>query len=115
MSYELTGTVKLKGETQTFPSGFCKQELVVTTGDKYPQDIKIEFAKDQVALLANVGVMDEVSVLFNVRGNEYNGNHYVNLSGYRISVTKKCEDGIKYEPAPAPALQAVEDEGEIPF
>ena len=30
MSYELTGTVKLIGELQTFNSGFSKKEMVVT-------------------------------------------------------------------------------------
>ena len=31
MSYEYTGTVKKIGEVQTFPSGFSKREIVVTS------------------------------------------------------------------------------------
>ena len=42
MAYQLNGTIKLIYDTQTFPSGFSKREFVVTTDDKFPQDIKLD-------------------------------------------------------------------------
>jgi len=40
---ELQGTVKKVFETQTFPSGFQKREMVLLTEEQYPQPISIEF------------------------------------------------------------------------
>ena len=45
MSLQLTGTIKLIGEVQTFDSGFRKVEFVLTTNDeKYPQDVKFDIS-----------------------------------------------------------------------
>jgi hypothetical protein len=52
VAYDLTGTVKLIQEEQTFGSGFKKREMVVTVEDgKYPQEINLEFVQDKVGLL----------------------------------------------------------------
>ena len=49
MSLQLTGTIKLIGEVQTFDSGFKKVEFVLTTNDeKYPQDVKFDISQDKV-------------------------------------------------------------------
>ena len=48
MNYTVSGTVKCIFETHTFPSGFTKRELIVTTAeDRYPQDIKFTFVKEK--------------------------------------------------------------------
>jgi hypothetical protein len=85
MSYEITGTIKVINDTQTFDSGFAKREFVITTEDKYPQDIKLEFVKDKVSELDTFDVGDQVTVAFNIRGNEYKDRYYVNLSAWKIS------------------------------
>ncbi len=83
--YEARGTLKLIGDVQTFSSGFTKREFVVTTAhDKYPQDIKFEIVKDKCAQLDPFKVGQEVVVNFDIRGNEYNGKYYVNLSCWKI-------------------------------
>ena len=54
-AYDMTGTVKVIMDQQTFESGFTKREFVVTTDDdRYPQDIKFECVKDKCALLDEV-------------------------------------------------------------
>jgi len=84
--YEATGKIKVIQETQTFPSGFSKREFVVTVGDdKYPQDIKYEVVKDKCSMLDQYSVGQDVTVNFDIRGNEYNGKYYVNLSCWKIS------------------------------
>lgn len=84
--YEATGKIKVIQETQTFPSGFSKREFVVTIGDdKYPQDIKYEVVKDKCSMLDQYSVGQDVTVNFDIRGNEYNGKYYVNLSCWKIS------------------------------
>ena len=83
--YEANGKIKLISETQNFPSGFSKREFVVTTGDtKYPQDLKFEMVKDKCAVLDNYKEGSDVKVSFDVRGNEYNGKYYVNLSCWKL-------------------------------
>ena len=82
--HEITGRIKLIGETQTFPSGFTKREIVVTTDEKFPQDVKFDFVKDGCEKLESYRKGDEVTISYNVRGNEYNGKYYVSLQGWRI-------------------------------
>ena len=82
--YELEGTVKLIDDTQTFGSGFKKREFVVTSDEKFPQDVKFECTKEKIELLDKVRTGDLVKVSFNIRGNEYKGRYYVNLQAWRI-------------------------------
>jgi hypothetical protein len=83
--YEASGKIKLISETQTFPSGFSKREFVVTTADgKYPQDLKFEVVKDKCSVLDGFKEGSDVKVSFDIRGNEYNGKYYVNLSCWKL-------------------------------
>jgi len=84
-SFDMTGTVKLVMDPQTFDSGFTKREFVVTTeGERYPQEIKFECVKDRVSLLDQVQPGNRVVVSFDLRGNEYNGRYYVNLTAWKV-------------------------------
>ena len=99
--YEAVGKIKLISETQNFPSGFSKREFVVTTGDsKYPQDLKFEVVKDKCPLLDDFKEDQEVQVNFDIRGNEYNGKYYVNLSCWKLSA-KDGSGGDGGEPSQA--------------
>lgn len=89
--YELQGTIKQISDTQHFPSGFSKRQFVVTTGEKFPQDIALEFVKDGCARLDSYQEGDGCKVLFNIRGNEYQGKHYVQLAAWKI---EKTDDGL---------------------
>lgn len=107
MSNEITGVVKLIFDEQTFASGFNKREIVITdSSDRYPQDIKLEFVKAQVAQMAGIIVGDQVTITYDVRGNEYNGKYYVNLVGWRLNRL-----GEKRTPPPAadPAQEELPD------
>lgn len=101
MLYTFEGTIKEIMETQTWDSGFKKREIVITSDDKFPQEVKFEFLKDSTLILDNVNVGDEVIINFSIRGNEYNGKYYVNLNGQTIDIkgtattkTKKVETVI---------------------
>ena len=85
--YSTSGKLKWIGDVQSFPSGFTKREFVVTTtADKYPQDLKFEIVKDKCSLLNPFEVGQEVEVSFDIRGNEYNGKYFVNLSCWKIQL-----------------------------
>jgi single-strand DNA-binding protein len=101
MSYELQGTIKQIYDVQTFASGFSKREIVVTTEhDKYPQHIKLEFAKEKCALLDKLSVGQRVKVAFDIRGSEYNGKYFVNLTGWKIGPAEGGGDSVDYDEAP---------------
>jgi hypothetical protein len=83
--YQATGNLKVIFDTQTFPSGFTKREFVITTRDEnYPQDTKFELVKDKCEWLDNYQEGQEVTVSFDVRGNEYKEKYYVNLNAWKI-------------------------------
>lgn len=83
--YEATGKIKVILDTQTFPSGFTKREFVVTIGDfQYPQEVKFELIKDKCSWLDNFEQDQEVTVSFDIRGNEFKGKYYVNLNCWKI-------------------------------
>lgn len=99
MSYEMTGTVKVVMDLMTFDSGFTKREFVVTTRDQWPQDVKFETVKDKTAILDNIEPGQEVTVHFDIRGNEWKDRYFVNLSAWRIQTDAQA-------PADAPSGQA---------
>lgn len=84
MAYEINGTIKVIFDTQTFPSGFSKREFVITTADKFPQDIKLECLKEKAAPLDDLKEGQQVKVQFDINGREYNGRYFVNLNAWRI-------------------------------
>ena len=82
---KINGKIKLIGEKVTFDSGFEKVEFVITTEDKYPQDVKFEIVKEAMEnFLKYNKVGQDVEVSFNVRGNEWKGKYYVSLSAWKV-------------------------------
>ncbi len=87
---EITGKIKLIGETQTFgASGFRKRELVVTTDEQYPQMLMIEFVQDKTDALNNYNVGEDVKVSINLRGREWINpegvaKYFNSIQGWRI-------------------------------
>jgi len=82
--YEAQGAIKVINDTQTFGSGFTKREFVITVESKFPQDIKFELVKDKCDWLDKFSVGQQVTVSFDIRGNEYNGKYYVNLNCWKL-------------------------------
>ena len=101
--YELQGTVKVIEATQTFSSGFTKREFVVTSEEKFPQDIKFACTKEKIEQVDRLREGDRVKVHFNIRGNEYKGRYYVDLQAWRIEAVGQAAD---------PALDAAIEGGD---
>lgn len=127
-SYEMTGQLKVKGETQTFPSGFSKRMFVITTQEQYPQDVAFEVVKDRTSAVDKFNEGDMLKVTFDVRGREYNGKYYVNLNAYRIdkadgapSTTTMAASAVVAPPAPPLSteepdnLRPIGDDDDLPF
>ncbi|MDA9262288.1 DUF3127 domain-containing protein, partial [bacterium] len=92
--------------------GFEKREVVVTTQEQYPQDIKFEVYKEKCAMLDNFTVNEDVTVHFNLRGNEYNGKYFVNLNAWKID---KGQGGAPVQENVVPENAAPLTTSESPF
>lgn len=113
-SFNIKGRIIVINEKQTFASGFQKQEFVIDDmADQYPQQIKLEAVKDICDKVGVMSIGDQVSVDFNLRGNEYNGKYYVNLQAWKVEVTAPAQSA----PAPDTATASAEDplDEEPPF
>ncbi len=88
---EITGNIKLiqDVESGTSKSGneWSKRTIVVTTAEKYPQDLSIDFLGDKIGQINNFQVGNPVTVGINLRGQEYNGKYYTSINGWKISAT----------------------------
>lgn len=119
MAYELTGTIKKIFDQQDFPSGFYKQEFVVTTDEKFPQEVKLACLKEKVSALKEFKEGDSVQVSFNINGREWNEKYFVDLTAWKIeSAGAEAPQGPPVHeqvvPAEDPGDYAVDDE-DIPF
>ena len=111
-AYTMNGVIKVIMDEQTFGSGFTKREFVVTTKeDKYPQDIKFEAVKERTAILNDVNPGDEVTVTFDLRGNEYKGKYYVNLVAWKLDRPGAGQEGA---PSKKGSAKTAEDPREVP-
>jgi len=127
-AYQIEGKIIILDDTQTFGSGFTKREFVIETADdKYPQKIKLEAVKAGCDKLDAYKVGDGIKVDFNIRGNEYNGKHYVQLSAWKFEkFAISPEHGKSEQPEhrsgsqngarpPAKVEDDFDDDSSIPF
>jgi len=120
---DVSGEIKLINETQTFgEKGFRKRELVITTGEEYPQMLMIEFVQDKCDLLDNYSVGQDVNISINLRGREWINpegvsKYFNSIQGWRIQATTLVAPEPEAAPAPAAAdLPVVEEENDdLPF
>jgi hypothetical protein len=60
------------------------REFVITTADKYPQEVIFQTVNDKMDVIAPYGQGQVVTVSFNVRGREYNGKYYNTLDAWKV-------------------------------
>ena len=112
---EVTGKIKVIGQTATFgSSGFKKRELVVTTEEQYPQTIMIEFVQDKCSVLDKYQVGNSVKIGVNLRGREWTNpqgevKYFNSIQGWRI---EKVDGAVVPEKVPTFAEQ---EDNDLPF
>lgn len=101
-SFETTGTLKVKMDTQVVSEKFSKREFVLTTdaGSNYPQHVTFQLTQEKCNLIDSFQPGDEMKVSFNVRGREWNGpngiRYFNTLEAWRI---EKAQGGSSSAPA----------------
>ncbi len=118
MIYTFEGTIKEIFDTITFDSGFSKREIVLTSNEQYPQEVKFEFIKEASSSLDVFSIGESAKISFAIRGNEYNGKYFVNLKGISIAKMSGTEPAVA-TPAPAvvtePTGAGSDNEDDLPF
>lgn len=72
---EVIGTLKAIFDTHKVSDRLQKREFVLTTeaSTPYPQHVIFQITQDKCSLLDQFNEGDEIKVLFNIRGREWNG------------------------------------------
>ena len=88
-SFEITGKLKVKNNTQVVSDRFSKRELVIATEEQYPQFISLQLTQDKCALLDAYQLGDDLKVSFNLRGREWTAadgtvKYFNSLEAWRI-------------------------------
>lgn len=111
---EVEGKIKSIGETKEYGSnGFRKREVVVTTEERYPQFLNIEFVQDKTDLVDKFSVGENVKIGINLRGREWvspqgETKYFNSIVGWRI---EKLDQSKNQDPSipPADQFEPVED------
>lgn len=106
---EIQGRIKTIFATETVgQNGFQKRDLVITTDGQYPQDVIIQFAQGNCALLDNLQIGQIVKVQFNLQGREWTSpqgevKYFNTVVGWKIEVVQpmqQYQQPIQYQQAP---------------
>ena len=119
---EVTGKIKVIGETKTFGTGnFAKRDLVVTTDEQYPQMILIEFVQDKCDILNKYKLGDSVKVGINLRGREWINpegvaKYFNSIQGWRIEKASDAPSNLPPVDQFKPTADVTSDEpDDLPF
>ena len=94
MSFEISGRLAEKFDTQKVSDRFQKREFVLeikstgTTGFEFVDFIKFQATQDKCTLLDPVSIDDELKVSFNLRGRKWEKDgkvsYFTNLEAWRF-------------------------------
>lgn len=122
---EVKGTIKAIFAEQVISDKFRKREFVLTTNDKYPQDVWFQLTQGNTDLIDTIRVGEEVEVKFNLRGKEYTNregkvSYFNSLEVWQVSVqTSDTQPKAKVAGIVAnfqdDAINQMSNESDLPF
>lgn len=118
MSFELTGKLIEKFEEKQVTDKFKKREFVIEkTENNFSDQIKFQLVQDKTNLIDPFQIGDDLKIQFNIRGNKWKDNFFVNLQAWRIENISNQSTGTNEEMPPPPEkdLPPAEDYDDLPF
>ena len=94
---EIQGRIKTIFATESVgQNGFQKRDLVITTDGQYPQDIIIQFAQGNCAVLDRFQVGQIVKIHFNLQGREWTSpqgevKYFNTVVGWKIEIVQPMQ------------------------
>ena len=112
MSFEITGKLAVKYDTQQVKESFKKREFVMEiaeeiNGNVYTNYAKMQLVQNKCELLDRYNEGDAIKVNFNIKGNRWERdgkvNYITNLDAWRIEPANVANNGgsSNYQQAPA--------------
>jgi single-strand DNA-binding protein len=86
MSFEITGTLVKKYETETKGESFRVRDFVIKANDggQYDNFVKFQCTQDRTTIVDDLNEGDEIKVHFDLRGREWQGRYFTNLNAWRV-------------------------------
>ena len=85
MSFEVTGTLHKKFDTENKTETFQAREFVIQIqSGNYPQFVKFQLTQDRCSLVDTYNEGDQIKVFFDLRGREWNEKYFTNLNAWKI-------------------------------
>ncbi|MEL7162428.1 MAG: DUF3127 domain-containing protein [Bacteroidota bacterium] len=86
MSFEITGTLVKKYETETKGESFRVRDFVIKANDggQYDNFVKFQTTQDRTAIIDDYNEGDEIKVHFDLRGRQWQEKYFTNLNAWRI-------------------------------
>jgi hypothetical protein len=129
MSFEISGRLAERFETQKVSDRFQKREFVLeikttgNTGFEFVDLIKFQTTQDKCSLLDQFRIDEEVKVSFNLRGRKWERDgqvsYFTNLEAWKIEKVQSApgQDSFSIPDAPFPTQPPEDDSGidDLPF
>lgn len=122
MSFELSGTLYEKGETQRISDKFSKREFIIekkeNTGNfEFVDHIKFQLTNDKCELIDKFDTGSELNISFNIRGRKWEKDgrvsYFTNLEAWKIE--NAGEAPPQSPPMPDEAQPLPEAPDDLPF
>lgn len=104
MKFQITGKLHKTFDTENKSETFRVRDFVIEVADgKYPQMVKFQLTQDKCEAVDAHQEGDEITVHFDLRGREWNGKYFTNLSAWLIESAAKGEGESAGNNTPPPA------------
>lgn len=93
MSFEITGKLVVKYDTQQISDKFKKREFVIEVKDnsgsfEFIDFIKFQLTQDKCGIIDNMSINDNLKIYFNLRGRKWekdgNVSYFTNLEAWKV-------------------------------
>jgi hypothetical protein len=86
MSFDITGTLVKKYETETKGESFRVRDFVIKANDggQYDNFVKFQCTQDRTAIVDDINEGDEIKVHFDLRGRQWQDKYFTNLNAWRV-------------------------------
>lgn len=123
MSFEITGKLTEKFDTQNVTASFKKREFVIEKienagGREFTETIKFQLSQDRCDLIDPYQINEDLKVHFNIKGRKWEKDgrvsYFTNLEAWRL---EKVDTQANNEVPPQPSLDEIppEVEDDLPF
>lgn len=115
-SFNITGFLKLKGETTAVSDKFQKRDFVIDydLDQQYPQFMQLQLTQDRCSLLDNIPLGQEIKISFTIQCKEYQPKeggekkYFNSVNAWRLEPTA---NRLNVQQPPMPAQSTAQQTG----